>query len=84
MTAAYLVELESRRQAVLDRYRQELVDGTDHGIPSLVWPGSTGHGYFAAIERGTNAVGLHLIIADGYRQGSPVGAGPQPIQLSAL
>ena len=61
-----LAEVERRLQALLDRYRPQLVDGTIYGIPSLVWPGATGHDYFAALKRGKKSVGLYLIIADRY------------------
>jgi hypothetical protein len=66
MAAANLAMVEARLQSLLDRYRPELVDGTIYGIPSLVWPGATGHDYFAAIKRGKNYVSLYLIIADRY------------------
>lgn len=55
-----------RLAAVLDRYRPELVDGTIYGIPALVWPGATGHDYFAALKQNKGNVGLYLIIADRY------------------
>ena len=58
--------VEARLTGLLDRYRPELVDGTIYGVPSLVWPGATGHDYFAALKRGKAAVGLYLIIADRY------------------
>ena len=58
--------VEERLQSILDRYRPELVDGTIYGIPALVWPGATGHDYFAALKRSTSKVGLYLIIADRY------------------
>ncbi|GAB3593466.1 hypothetical protein GCM10027446_15830 [Angustibacter peucedani] len=51
---------------MLDRYRPELVDSTIYGVPSLVWPGATGHDYFAATKRGKAAVSLYTIIADRY------------------
>ena len=66
MTTADLERVEARLQALLDRYRPELVDGTIYGIPSLVWPGATGHDYFVAIKRGARYVSLYLIIADRY------------------
>jgi hypothetical protein len=66
MTATDLAEVESRLRALLDRYRPELVDGTIYGVPSLIWPGATGHDYFVAIKRGKAAVSLYLIIADRY------------------
>jgi hypothetical protein len=66
MTATDLVAVEARLTSLLDRYRPELVDGTIYGIPSLVWPGATGHDYFVAIKRGKKHVSLYLIIADRY------------------
>jgi hypothetical protein len=58
--------VEERLQSILGRYRPELVDGTIYNIPALVWPGATGHDYFAALKRSTGKVGLYLIIADRY------------------
>ena len=59
-------EVEAQLTAILDRYRPELVDGTIYGIPALIWPGATGHDYFAALKRNKGNVGLYLIIADRY------------------
>src|SRR5688572_10302249 len=59
-------DVEQRLAAILDRYRPELVDGTIYGVPALVWPGATGHDYFAALKRNKGNVGLYLIIADRY------------------
>lgn len=66
MASSDLTTVEERVTALLDRYRPELVDGTIYGIPALVWPGATGHDYFAALKRGKAKVGLYLIIADRY------------------
>lgn len=66
MSEKNLEDVEARVTALLDRYRPELVDGTIYGIPALVWPGATGHDYFAALKRGKASVGLYLIIADRY------------------
>jgi hypothetical protein len=66
MSAADLDEVEARLRAVVDRYRNELVDGTIYGIPSLVWPGATGHDYFVALKRGKKHVSLYAIVADRY------------------
>lgn len=66
MVATDPAEVEERLTAVLDRYRPDLVDGTIYGIPALVWPGATGHDYFAALKRNKANVGLYLIIADRY------------------
>ena len=65
-TTKDLAEVERRLLGLLDRYRPELVDGTIYGISSLVWPGATGHDYFAALKPGKKSVGLYLIIADRY------------------
>ena len=66
MAAANLAMVEARLQALVDRYRPELVDGVIYGVPSLVWPGATGHDYFVALKRGKKYVSLYLIIADRY------------------
>ena len=66
MTTPDLADVEERLQALLDRYRPELEDSTIYGVPSLVWPGATGHDYFVAIKPGKAAVSLYLIIADRY------------------
>ena len=54
MATADLAMVEARLQALVDRYRPELVDGAIYGIPSLVWPGATGHDYFVALKRTRN------------------------------
>ncbi len=66
MTAEDLEAVEARLQSLVERYRPELVDGAIYGIPSLIWPGATGHDYFVAIKRGKSYVSLYLIIADRY------------------
>jgi hypothetical protein len=66
MATADLAMVEARLQALVDSYRPELVDGAIYGIPSLVWPGATGHDYFVALKRGKKYVSLYLIIADRY------------------
>jgi hypothetical protein len=66
MAGTDLDAVEARLTGILDRYRHELVDGTIYGLPSLVWPGATGHDYFAALKRASRHVGLYLIIADRY------------------
>jgi hypothetical protein len=63
---ADLAMVEARLQALVDGYRPELVDGAIYGIPSLVWPGATGHDYFVALKRGKTYVSLYMIIADRY------------------
>lgn len=61
-----LDSVESRITALLDRYRPELADGSIYGIPALVWPGASGHDYFAALKRNKANIGLYLIVADRY------------------
>lgn len=61
---ADLDAVEARLWQALDRHRPELVDGTIYGVPALVWPGATGHDYFAAVKRASRHVGLYLVVAD--------------------
>jgi hypothetical protein len=62
--AAQLEQVEERLRALLDRHRPELVTGSIYGVPAWVWPGATGHDYFAALKRGKAAVGMYLIVMD--------------------
>ena len=61
---ADLDAVEARIWAVLDRYRDELEDATIYGMPSLRWPGSGGHDYFAAVQRSARKVSLYAIAVD--------------------
>jgi hypothetical protein len=63
---ADLDAVAERITALLDRYRPELIDGAIYGVPAWVWPGATGHDYFAALKRNKAAVGVYLIIMDRY------------------
>lgn len=63
---ADLDAVAARLTALLDRYRPELVDGAIYGVPAWVWPGATGHDYFAALKRNRADVGVYLIIMDRY------------------
>ncbi|HMO10531.1 MAG TPA: hypothetical protein PKB06_03290 [Actinotalea sp.] len=63
---ADLEHVEARITALLDSFRPELVDGSIYNIPALVWPGASGHDYFAALKRNKANVGLYLIVADRY------------------
>ncbi|MFP5251980.1 MAG: hypothetical protein ACLGHD_06365 [Actinomycetes bacterium] len=63
---ADLDAVAARLTALLDRYRPELVDGAIYGVPAWVWPGATGHDYFAAMKRNKADVGVYLIIMDRY------------------
>ncbi|MEV7528275.1 hypothetical protein [Agrococcus sediminis] len=63
---ADLDAVAARLTALLDRCRPELVDGAIYGVPAWVWPGATGHDYFAALKRNRADVGVYLIIMDRY------------------
>lgn len=56
--------VEARIWALLDRYRDELEDATIYGMPSLRWPGSGSHDYFAAVKRSASKVSLYAIAVD--------------------
>ncbi len=62
-----MVELdavEARIWALLDPYRDELEEATIYGLPSLRWPGSGSHDYFAAVKRSAHKVSLYAIAVD--------------------
>ena len=61
---AELDAVESRIWALLDPYRDELEDATIYGMPSLRWPGSGSHDYFAAVKRSAHKVSLYAIAVD--------------------
>ena len=61
---AYLDAVEARIWSLLEPYRAELEDATIYGMPSLRWPGSGGHDYFAAVKRSAHKVSLYAIAAD--------------------
>ncbi|WP_435200340.1 hypothetical protein [Janibacter sp. GS2] len=56
--------VEARIWALLDRYRDELEEATIYGMPSLRWPGTGGHEYFAAVQRSARKVSLYAIAVD--------------------
>jgi hypothetical protein len=56
--------VEARIWALLDGYRDELEEATIYGMPSLRWPGSGSHDYFAAVKRGAHKVSLYAIGVD--------------------
>ena len=60
--------VEARIWALLDRYRGELEEATIYGLPSLRWPGSGGHDYFAAVKRSAHKVSLYAIAVDTWPQ----------------
>ncbi|GGU20190.1 hypothetical protein [Nocardioides albus] len=61
---ADLDAVEDRIWALLARYRDELEDATIYGMPSLRWPGSGAHDYFAAVKRSAHKVSLYAIAVD--------------------
>ena len=61
---AELDAVEARIWALLDPYRDELEEATIYGIPSLRWPGSGSHDYFAAVKRTQRKVSLYAIAVD--------------------
>jgi hypothetical protein len=63
-TTADLDAVEARIWAILDPYRDELEAATIYGMPSLRWPGSGGHDYFAAVKRSAQKVSLYAIAMD--------------------
>ncbi|HLS45123.1 MAG TPA: hypothetical protein VK045_06790 [Ornithinicoccus sp.] len=61
---ADLDAVEARIWALLAPYRDELEDATIYGMPSLRWPGSGGHDYFAAVKRSGQKVSLYAIAVE--------------------
>jgi hypothetical protein len=61
---ADLDAVEARIWGLLEPYRDELEDATIYGMPSLRWPGSGAHDYFAAVKRGARKVSLYAIAVD--------------------
>ena len=61
---ADLDAVEARIWALLDGNRGELEEATIYGMPSLRWPGSGGHDYFAAVKRSAHKVSLYAIAVD--------------------
>ena len=61
---ADLDAVEARIWALLDPDRDELEDATIYGMPSLRWPGSGSHDYFAAVKRSAHKVSLYAIAVD--------------------
>ncbi|MEO6144693.1 MAG: hypothetical protein ABIP19_12005 [Dermatophilaceae bacterium] len=63
---ADLDAVEARIWALLDRYRDELEESSIYGMPSLRWPGSGAHDYFAAVKRSAHKVSLYAIAVDNW------------------
>lgn len=59
-----LAAVEARIWSLLEPYRGELEEATIYGLPSLRWPGSGGHDYFAALKRGPTKVSLYAVAVD--------------------
>lgn len=53
--------VEARIWAILEVYRDELEEATIYGMPSLRWPGSGSHDYFASVKRTANKVSLYAV-----------------------
>ncbi len=60
--------VEDRIWGLLDRYCDELEEATIYGMPSLRWPGSGSHDYFAAVKRSARKVSLYAIAVDTWPQ----------------
>jgi len=63
---ADLDAVEARIWAALEPYRGELEDATIYGMPSVRWPGSAGHDYFAAVKKSAAKVSLYAIAVDAW------------------
>ena len=59
-----LQAVEARIWELLEPYRGELEEATIYGMPSLRWPGSGSHDYFAAVKRSARKVSLYAIAVD--------------------
>ncbi|WP_203566490.1 DUF1801 domain-containing protein [Aestuariimicrobium ganziense] len=63
---ADLHAVEARLWELLRAHQPPLVDATIYNMPSLTWPGTKGHEYFAAVKRASKHVGLFMIIMERY------------------
>ena len=63
---ADLEAIEAQIWSLLEPYRDELEEATIYGMPSLRWPGTKAHDYFASVRRGKRYVSLYLLVADMY------------------
>ena len=61
---AELDAVEARIWTLLDPYKGELEEATIYGMPSLRWPGSGSHDYFAAVKRSAHKVSLYAVAVD--------------------
>jgi hypothetical protein len=60
--------VEARIWELLEPYRDELEEASIYGMPSLRWPGSGAHDYFAAVKRSAHKVSLYAIAVDAWPQ----------------
>lgn len=60
--------VEARIWALLDPYRDELEEATIYGMPSLRWPGSGSHDYFAAVKRSAHKVSMYAVAVDTWSE----------------
>ncbi|NPC95667.1 hypothetical protein [Nocardioides sp. zg-DK7169] len=56
--------VEARIWTLLEPYRDELEEATIYGMPSLRWPGTGSHDYFASVARSARKVSLYAIAVD--------------------
>jgi hypothetical protein len=56
--------VEARIWSLLEPYRAELEEATIYAMPSLRWPGTGSHDYFAAVKRSAHKVSLYAIAVD--------------------
>lgn len=61
---ADLDAVEERIWSILAPYREELEEATIYGMPSLRWPGSGAHDYFAAVKRSAQKISIYAIAVD--------------------
>ncbi|WP_144857902.1 hypothetical protein [Marihabitans asiaticum] len=52
---------EQRLLALLEPYREGLVEGTIYGMPSLAWPGAAKQDYLVAWKQASRQVSLYLL-----------------------
>lgn len=73
---ADLDAVERRMWALLEPYRDELEEATIYGMPSLRWPGTGAHDYFAAVKRSAQKVSLYVVAVDTWPE-TLEGASPE-------
>jgi hypothetical protein len=64
---ADLKAIEARIWSLLEPYRSRgLVKSTIYGMPSLTWPGTKAHDYFASVKPAKSHVSLFLVAVDRF------------------